>query len=400
MSIDKNLIMDLVKKFGTPLYITDVDIVKQNYENVYKSFKENFGKNFKIYYAMKANFNPFILETLKELGSGVDAASPYEFLLAKKVGFRDKEISFAPPNASREEIALASENGIGTLIFDSLDMINTAKGIHFDNYGIRINPGIEAGFNEKVMTGKAYSKFGIDISHIRDAIDKANEIKIEINGFHAHIGSNILDYEPYKLLMERFKELSKFLMKKNFIDMGGGFGYDYYNGKHYDISKISKAISENFPMEFNELRLEPGRYLVVNATVLLSKINGVKEMGNKKYIQIDAGMNSLIRPALYNAYHRVELINGDSNDEKEVFDVVGPICESDDYIALNVRLKRPKIGDYLIIHDVGAYGVSMASNYNLRPIPAEVILKNGKIIGIKERDDLDSIINKYKIYNL
>ena len=396
--MDSSLIINLAEKFGTPLYITDLDVVEENYKNIESSFKKYFDKA-KIFYAMKANYNPFILDLLKDLGSGIDAASPYEFILAEKIGFSGKSISFAPPNASKEELSIASSYNVNTLILDSLDMLENAKGLRFENYGVRINPGIEAGFSEKVMTGKAYSKFGVDISNLDKIIDRSKEIGIEINGLHAHIGSGILDERPYSILIDKLLKIFDKLLKKDFIDIGGGFGYDYVNGKHADISKIAEVINEKFSKD-KELRIEPGRYLVVNASILVSKINGIKEIErHKKYVQIDAGMNSLIRPALYNAIHRVKLLN-EKEDTEETYDIVGPICESDDYIALNVKLKKPKVNDYLAILDVGAYGISMASNYNLRPIPGEVILRKNSIVGIRDRDSLKDIINKYKGLNI
>jgi len=396
--VDSSLIINLAEKFGTPLYITDLDVVEENYKNIESSFKKYFDKA-KIFYAMKANYNPFILDLLKDLGSGIDAASPYEFILAEKIGFSGKSISFAPPNASKEELSIASSYNVNTLILDSLDMLENAKGLRFENYGVRINPGIEAGFSEKVMTGKAYSKFGVDISNLDKIIDRSKEIGIEINGLHAHIGSGILDERPYSILIDKLLKIFDKLLKKDFIDIGGGFGYDYVNGKHADISKIAEVINEKFSKD-KELRIEPGRYLVVNASILVSKINGIKEIeGHKKYVQIDAGMNSLIRPALYNAIHRVKLLN-EKEDTEETYDIVGPICESDDYIALNVKLKKPKVNDYLAILDVGAYGISMASNYNLRPIPGEVILRKNSIVGIRDRDSLKDIINKYRGLNI
>ena len=396
--MDSSLIINLAEKFGTPLYITDLDVVEENYKNIESSFKKYFDKA-KIFYAMKANYNPFILDLLKDLGSGIDAASPYEFILAEKIGFSGKSISFAPPNASKEELSIASSYNVNTLILDSLDMLENAKGLRFENYGVRINPGIEAGFSEKVMTGKAYSKFGVDISNLDKIIDRSKEIGIEINGLHAHIGSGILDERPYSILIDKLLKIFDKLLKKDFIDIGGGFGYDYVNGRHADISKIAEVINEKFSKD-KELRIEPGRYLVVNASILVSKINGIKEIeGHKKYVQIDAGMNSLIRPALYNAIHRVKLLN-EKEDTEETYDIVGPICESDDYIALNVKLKKPKVNDYLAILDVGAYGISMASNYNLRPIPGEVILRKNSIVGIRDRDSLKDIINKYKGLNI
>ena len=396
--MDSSLIINLAEKFGTPLYITDLDVVEKNYKNIESSFKKYFNKA-KIFYAMKANYNPFILDLLKDLGSGIDAASPYEFILAEKIGFSGKSISFAPPNASKEELSIASSYNVNTLILDSLDMLENAKGLRFENYGVRINPGIEAGFSEKVMTGKAYSKFGVDISNLDKIIDRSKEIGIEINGLHAHIGSGILDERPYSILIDKLLKIFDKLLKKDFIDIGGGFGYDYVNGRHADISKIAEVINEKFSKD-KELRIEPGMYLVVNASILVSKINGIKEIeGHKKYVQIDAGMNSLIRPALYNAIHRVKLLN-EKEDTEETYDIVGPICESDDYIALNVKLKKPKVNDYLAILDVGAYGISMASNYNLRPIPGEVILRKNSIVGIRDRDSLKDIINKYKGLNI
>ncbi|MGC8572538.1 MAG: diaminopimelate decarboxylase [Caldisphaera sp.] len=392
--MDNSLIINLAEKYGTPLYITDLDIVEKNYRKIESSFKKYFNK-LKIFYAMKANYNPFILKLLKSLGSGIDAASPYEFILAEKIGFNGKDISFAPPNASKEELNVASIYGVDTLILDSLDMLENSKGLRFKNYGVRINPSIEAGFSEKVMTGKAYSKFGVDISSFNKLIEKSKEIGIEINGLHAHIGSGILDEKPYSILIDKMTKIFDNLSKKDFIDIGGGFGYNYMTGEHIDTDKIASVINDKFPYD-KELRIEPGRYLVVNASILISRVNGVKEIdGRKKYVQIDAGMNSLIRPALYNAFHRIKLLN-ENGDIEEKYDVVGPICESDDYIALDVRLKRPKVGDYIAILDVGAYGISMASNYNLRPIPAEVILKKNNVVGIRERDSLENIVGKYK----
>ncbi len=379
--------LSLAQTYGTPLYVTDLVPIRQKYEVLKEAFNKYMPT--KVLYAMKANFNPALLAMLRDMGSWIDATSLGEVEFALRVGFPAARISFTPANASLNDLRLIKEIGVNVVVMDSLQMIQDYSNLGGDRIGLRLNPGISAGHSQQVMTGSRGSKFGISPEEFDDVAFALSPLHLV--GLHAHIGSGIKETQPYEMLVSFLKEKIDRLGKKlEFVDIGGG--YDFDDERLFE--RVAAKAADTLGDSAQELRVEPGRYLVKTSSVLLTRVNQVKEAGNKQYVGVDAGMNALIRPALYGAVHPIDLLGREGKLEE--FDVVGPICENTDFLGKNVKMARPRPGDVLAIRDVGAYGYSMSSNYNLRPRPSELVL-DGKIpVFYKPAETIDDIFKPYE----
>ncbi|MEM1610299.1 MAG: diaminopimelate decarboxylase [Sulfolobales archaeon] len=380
---------DLAKRFGTPLYVYDEELIRDNYLGLLRAFRYKW---LEILYSCKANSNPWILSILRDLGSGLDAVSPLEVLLGIKMGFPKEKILFTGVNVSDEEMLLV-RGELGVMInIDSLSQLERYGRLFPEtDISIRINPGFGGGHHRYTITG-GLTKFCIYTSQIERAIEIARRYRLRIAGLHMHIGSGIYDVEPYLRGLEILLDLATRLGDVEFIDIGGGLGIPYRPGdKGVDIDLLGSRVSElleEFSRKYWEvkLRIEPGRYIVGNAGILLTKVVDIKEIeyaGEKKlFIGVDTGMNHLIRPALYDAYHEIIPVRGVDRPREVIADVVGNICESGDILARDRPLPRIVEGEILAILDVGAYGYSMSSNYNLRLRPAEVLISgcSGRLI--------------------
>lgn len=392
---------DLVLRFGTPLYVYDKEVMVENYVRLRNSLRY---EDVEILYSCKANSNAEILKVFKELGAGLDAVSIWEALLGVKVGFKPSKILFTGNNVTEEELKLALDLGVIVNADSIQQLIRYGRLNPGGEVSIRVNPGVGVGHHQKVVTG-GVTKFGIYLNQINDALRIAKEYRLKIVGLHAHIGSGILDVEP---ILNTARVLTKLALSLNlpdlkFIDVGGGLGIPYRpNDKPLDVDGLGKGLTEIFN-EFSQaygrkvkLFIEPGRYLVGNAGVLLTKVVDVKvfEDGSLKkvFIGTDTGMNHLIRPALYDSYHEVIPVSKANAEKKLLADVVGNICESGDIIAKERMLPELREGDILAIMDVGAYGYSMASNYNFRPRPAEVMVYKNEVKLIRRRETFEDLI--------
>ncbi len=397
---------DLISNFGSPLYVYSEKIIKNRFNDLKNSIK--YG-NKNILYAMKANSNFQILKMLAKEGAGIDAVSLEEVEIALKAGFKPEKILFTGVNLSVEQMKKAIKKGV---------MLNLGSLMQLKFYGeyfpetkvsIRINPDFGAGHHDHVVTGGRASKFGIFISkEDKKSLEEINKIcnkyKITIAGIHAHIGSGITEESKYIELSEIILNIAKEFKNLEFIDIGGGIGVPYReNQPPFDIKKfgddITKAIND-FSKKYGrnvKLMIEPGRYIVAESGILLVTVYDIKETPLYKFVGVDSGFNHLIRPMAYGSYHRI--INASNvEDEKEEVVVAGYICESGDVFTRNEDgiEKRPiskiDIGNILAIMNAGAYGYAMASNYNSRPRPAEVMVYNGKARLVRRRETVKDLL--------
>lgn len=399
---------ELAGRFGTPLYIINEQRVRENYRRLAAALGREYGK-VRIHYAMKANSNLNVLDILNSEGAHIDAVSVNEALAAIKAGFAGETVLFTGTNVTDEELKTLVEGGIRINIDSHSALERLGKITKMNFISARINPETGAGHHSHTITGGADSKFGI---WERDAVEfyrKATEMGAKEFGIHMHIGSGILDVADFSKAAERFMDIAGNIAKKagigfEFIDMGGGLGVPYKpEAEELDLGKYAEEILGIFRKKIREHGLgepyfcvEPGRFIIADAAVLLTRVNTLKQTPHKKFAGIDAGFNILVRPAMYDSYHHI-LADGKLNEkETETYDVVGPICESGDYIARGRKLPVLAEGDLLAVLTAGAYGYSMSSNYNLRPRAAEVLVNNGKYELVRERDSLGKILSGQK----
>lgn len=400
--IDDINIINLAQEFSTPLYIYSYETLQKNF----LKYKESLsGIKSLICFAVKTNYNSRILKEFKDLGSGFDTVSIGEIYKAINIGASPKKIVYAGVGKTYEEIKFAIENNILMFNVESVDELNQineiASGLNKKvNIAFRINPDVNPKTHHYISTGLAKNKFGIDINIVKDIYKYAAKLKNVIpNGIHCHIGSQLLDLSPYdevyKKIINLFNELKSIGINIEYINIGGGLGICYNSDKETSPDPKS-LINENIKsfIKNNDLTLilEPGRSLIGNAGILLTKVIYQKQNKLKNFIIVDAGMNDLIRPSLYDAYHEILPVKNTNSDIIKV-DIVGPICESGDFLAKDREIKKPENGDFLIVLSAGAYAFSMSSNYNSRMKPAEILIKDGKIELIRKRESLKDLLN-------
>jgi diaminopimelate decarboxylase len=386
---------DLTKQFGTPLYVYDGGKIQEQVKNLQQAFA---AVDLKIKYATKALSNINILKLLKQSGTGVDAVSIEEVKLCLHAGFQPAEIMYTPSGVGIEELIEAVELGV-VINIDSIPLLSKF-GKKFGGsvpVCIRLNPHILAGGNSKISVGHIDSKFGISIQQIDEIVAVYKENKMIIDGLHIHTGSDILDAEVFLKGANVVFEAAKQFPDLRFLDFGGGFKVAYKAGDPAtDVMEVGTKVSVAF-QEFCkaygrnlELWIEPGKYLVSECGYLLVKANVIKNTPNATFVGVDSGLNHLIRPMMYNAYHDVVNISNPIGNP-QMYTVVGYICETDT-IAANRNLHEVREGDILAIKNAGAYGFSMSSNYNSRLKPAEVLIQNGIPLLIRKRETFEDIL--------
>ena len=397
LSVEKVKIGKLVKKFNTPIYCYSYDQLKKNIN----SFKKNF-KSFSplICFAVKANSNLNLIREIKKLGLGADVVSVGELTKALKAGINPKKIVFSGVGKTSAEISYAIDKNILLLNAESKsEIIEIEKIAKYKNktidIGIRLNPNTDAKTLNQISTGKKENKFGVNQKTFFELINfLKNSKNINLKCLSVHIGSQIINHQPYiKMLSVIDKILKKTNHKFEFIDLGGGMGISYENNiKKLNYKKYNNAINKFLKTHKSKIIFEPGRAIVGNIGLLVSKVIYIKENQNKDFIILDAAMNDLMRPALYGAAHRILPVLKKNKISKKIYEFVGPICESTDKFATLKKFQKLNEKDIIVICDVGAYGMSLSSNYNVRPKPIEILIKGSKINVIKKRQKLSDLI--------
>ena len=398
--MNKKHLLDLANKYGSPLYVYETEIIASQYNRITDAFKK-VGQ-LQLNYAVKALSNINILRFFKNLGAGLDTVSIQEVNLGLSVGVAPEKIIYTPNGVSLEEIENVAKMGVQINI-DNLSILELFGQKHPDiPVCIRINPHILAGGNSKISVGHIDSKFGISVHqvpHIKRVVENTG---MHINGIHMHTGSDILDIDTFLRATEILFDVAEKFKTIDFIDFGSGFKVPYKEGDiSTDIEQLGLQLSERFNSfckDFGKkvtLMFEPGKFLVSKAGYFLAKVNVVKQTTSTVFAGIDSGFNHLIRPMMYDSYHHISNIsNPDGRDR--FYSVVGYICETDTF-GSNRRISEISEGDILCFENAGAYCFSMASNYNSRYRPAEVMIYNNDDYLIRERETFEDLIKNQKI---
>jgi diaminopimelate decarboxylase len=402
-------LQSLIANIPTPFYIYSQSEIEKNCREILSHIGS---LSFLPCYALKANYNPAILKIIKQMNFGADVVSGGELFFAKKIGIPVKKIVFAGVGKSAEEIETSIKDGIHSLNVESeaeLSLVAKIAERLKKNVviSVRVNPDIDAGAHPYISTGLLTSKFGVDRDKALSLYQKAAKYTyIKPLGIHVHIGSQISSVKPFietaHFLDQLIDDLAKIDIQIQYLDLGGGIGIDYENQLNSEGNPRT-YINDILPKLLHPLRnrklkilIELGRSVVGSAGLLISKIQYVKKTPEKKFYIIDAAMNNLIRPSLYNAHHQIVPL-AKTDIGIELVDVVGPVCETSDFLAKDRKLPILKAGDYLAITGAGAYGQALSSNYNLRPRIAEYLVKESQVQPIYKAETLDDLASKYNL---
>ncbi|MDC0449487.1 diaminopimelate decarboxylase [Pelagibacteraceae bacterium] len=396
--IENSSVINLARKNKTPFYVYSKKQIKENYLKLAKGFKNT---NPLICFATKANTNLSIIKMLGELGAGADVVSGGELLKALKAGIKPNKIVFSGVGKTEEELQLAIRKKILLINIESESearlLNNLGKKANKNiSVGFRLNPDVDAKTNKKISTGKSENKFGISIKDFYTIYKNRKKFKnLKIDALSVHIGSQILSDIPYKKTLNvLLKVINNLKIKLKHIDLGGGFGISYEKkNKEINLNKYAKLV-HNFKKKLNcNIIFEPGRSLVGNAGILVSKIQYIKKGPNKYFIVLDAGMNDFMRTALYEAKHEIIPVNKISKKFSSAIEFVGPICESTCKFTAYKNYQKIDEGQFVALTNTGAYGSSLSSNYNTRPLIAEILVSKNKFKIIRKRQNLLKLIN-------
>ena len=396
--IENSSVLNLTKKNKTPFYVYSENQIKENYLKLAKSFRST---NPLICFATKANTNLSIIKILGKLGAGADVVSGGELLKALKAGIKPNKIVFSGVGKTEEELKLAIQKKILLINIESESEARLLNNIGKKankkiSVGFRLNPDVDAKTNKKISTGKSENKFGISIKNFYTIYKNKKQLKyLKIDALSVHIGSQILSDAPYKKTLNiLLKLITNLQIKLKHIDLGGGFGISYEKkNKEINLNKYAKLV-EAFKKKLNcNIIFEPGRSLVGNSGILVSKIQYIKKGPNKYFIILDAGMNDFMRTALYEARHEIIPVNKISKKISSALEFVGPICESTCKFTAYKNYQKINEGDFVAITNTGAYGSSLSSNYNTRPLIAEILITKNKSKIVRKRQNLQELIN-------
>ena len=397
---ENTAISKVTTRIKTPFYLYSLNQLKFNFNNFKKSFKKI---NPIICFSVKSNSNLKIISELKKLGSGADVVSIGELKIALKAGISPKKIVFSGVGKTEEELDFAIKKGILLINAESESEIKAINKIAQKNnrivsVGIRINPNISAKTNKKISTGKKDNKFGISMNACYEIFNNQYHFDyIKFEAISVHIGSQIMETAPFRKVLNVLSSFNKKInligINLKYIDLGGGTGIPYSNEKKFNLQQYSNLVLKFKKINNVEIIFEPGRSICGNTGVLISKIIYLKNAPGKKFVIIDAAMNDLIRPALYGAKHQIHPLLKNSSIINKNTEFVGPVCESSDTFISYKKYQKLNEGDYICINNVGAYGRSLASNYNTRPYCAEILINKNKYQIIKQRQKLESLIN-------
>ncbi|MGL4606831.1 MAG: diaminopimelate decarboxylase [Eubacteriaceae bacterium] len=401
-------VVELAKEYGTPLYVMSQDIIEKNIDDIVNAFKEA-GAAFEVNFAGKAFLNEGMCRIIDQKGISLDVASGGELFTALKSGIDPEKITFHGSNKSKDEMKMAIDAKVGRVVIDSAYELDCFTELMENRSEVlkvmfRISPGIEAHTHELIQTGKIDSKFGLALSQAQEIILRTKDIKnIETVGIHCHIGSQIVDEEPFvlaaKIMLDLFGDLNNAGLALTELNLGGGFGIPYlkedpmFDVKHYIpvMVKRIQGLCEEKKMKMPKIMVEPGRYIAATAGITLYTVGTVKDIpGIKKYVSVDGGLGDNPRPALYGALYEGVIANKKATEKMEKVTVSGKCCETDTLIP-GIELNQPESGDILAVFNTGAYNYSMASNYNRLPRPGVVLLKGEASALLVKRETYEEI---------
>ena len=387
----------LAKKFSTPFYCYSYNKLKNNIQN-FNSYFKKFSPL--ICFAIKSNTNINLIKEIKKFGLGADVVSKGELMLALKAGINPKKIVFSGVGKTENEIKFAIEkkilliNSESKSEIDLIEKISKKKKISV-NIGIRFNPNTDAKTIKQISTGKKDNKFGVDEKTFIQLVSKLKKSKfINLKCLSVHIGSQITDHKPYEKMIKAVnKIIKKTKFKFDYVDLGGGMGISYEkNQRKLDYFKYSKAIEKFIKQHDTKIIFEPGRSIIGDTAVLVSKVIYLKQSYSKTFVILDTAMNDMMRPALYGAKHQILPVSKSKIKKSNNYEFVGPICETTDKFLSSKNFQKLNEGDLIFLCDVGAYGSSLSSNYNLRPKPPEILVNKFQIKILKKRQKLENII--------
>ena len=390
--------LNLAKKYKTPFYCYSLSQLKNNYYALSNAFR-----NIKpiICFSIKSNSNLALLKELRKIGSGADVVSVGELLKATKAGINPKKIVFSGIGKTEEEIKMAIKKRVLLINVESeseLNLINkiskrTSRKI---SIGIRLNPNVTGKTHQKISTGGKNEKFGFVYNDFINLCKKIRKMKnLSLKGISVHIGSQITSVDPFKKVLSIInKIINRTKINFKFIDLGGGMGISYSKKeKQINLKKYAKLVNKFLKNKDSKIIFEPGRFIIGNAGILITKIIYIKKSNNRNFIILDAGMNNLMRPALYNAHHEIVPLKKAGKFLRGNFKFVGPVCESSDEFSNLKIFSKMREGEYIGLLNVGAYGMSLSSNYNTRPTVAEVMVSGSKHKIIRKRQSLENLVN-------
>jgi len=398
LCVDNVSTLKLVRKYKTPFYCYSLSQLKNNYRtfsNAFRTIKPT------ICFSIKSNSNLTLLRELKKIGSGADVVSLGELLKAIKTGISNKKIVFSGIGKTEEEIKVAIKKRVLLINVESESEVNLINKISKKmskktSIGIRLNPNITGKTHQKISTGGKDEKFGLIYSDFLSLCQKMKKMKnLKLEGISVHIGSQITNIKPFKKVLSVInKIIRKTKVNFKFIDLGGGMGISYSKKERgLNLRQYAKIVNKFTKNKNSKIIFEPGRFIVGNSAVLITKIIYIKKSNNKYFIILDAGMNNLMRPALYDAKHQIIPLKKTNKQFKGNLQFVGPVCESSDKFSEQKNFSAIKEGDYIALANAGAYGMSLSSNYNTRPTIAEIMVVGSKHKIIRKRQSLENLIN-------
>lgn len=388
-------LLAVATEFGTPSFVYDLDRVRERAAGLRAAFA---ARDVRILYAMKANACVPVLRALLNADVGVDAVSPAEAALAMFVGFAPGDVFYSANNMSEEDIRWAVGRGVVINVGEVGSLATIARLAPKSGISLRANLEVGAGHHAHVVTGGRMSKFGIMAEDLPYAVEEARALGLEVRGLHQHIGSGNLAIQPFVESVERLAAVALQVPGLRFVNIGGGLGVPYRPGERaVDLDALAAAVDPaiaGLRERGIEVWIEPGRYLVADAGTLIATVTSIKDRGDVVFAGTDSGMGHLIRPALYGAYHEVTNLSNPAG-ESRIYDVVGNICETGDFFARARAVQHIRVGDVLGILDAGAYAMSMASEYNMRPLPAEVVVESGEARLVRDRESPDHLAGRH-----
>jgi len=409
LTIGGRCVLDLASAYGTPLYVTDEKRLRNNCRRLRAAFERGYPK-FKLNYAVKANSNLAILRIVRQEGAGADCSCLEELSLAGLAGFKSDEMLYSGNYNSDYELEQGILSGAAVNLDDDailprLLKYGTARVLSF-----RVNPGMGAGQYPGLVFGGENTKFGVEESKIVNAYAQAKEGGIKRFGIHMMTGSNVLDGAYFESATRKLFEIAEKIARESgvtfeFVDIGGGFGVPYKPEEApLDIEMVAATVGKLFSEYVGkgligepQLMIEPGRFIVSDSTVLLGRVHHIKNTGNRTYVGTDIGMNTILRPALYGAYHHVYVANRPLAEPTESITITGQVCENTDVLAKDRELPPIERGDVIVVMNAGAYGYSMSSQYNTRPRPTEILIDGGQAEIIRERETVNDLTLRQRI---